>query len=173
MAKRDTNTLSKRSKWLRYTLEILLIIAVFFALKTWLQRDMMTGFAPDFSGVTQDGEHITLAQLERPVLVYFWASWCGVCRFAQNGIEAVAQDWPVLTVAMHSGDAAQVKQYLQAHQLTFSALVDAHGQLADLYGVSAVPASFIIDADDQIRYRERGYTSAWGLRFRLWLAQTF
>ena len=43
--------------------------------------------------------------------------------------------------------------------------------MARRYGVGGVPASFILDADGRIAFHERGYTTQWGLRLRLWLAK--
>ena len=50
-------------------------------------------------------------------------------------------------------------------------IVDRDGTLSSNFGVNAVPATFIIDTDNQIRFVERGFTSELGLRARLWLAE--
>lgn len=41
--------------------------------------------------VIQDSEFETeVLKAEKPVLVYFWAGWCGPCRLVSPSIEAVA-----------------------------------------------------------------------------------
>ncbi|WP_006787606.1 protein disulfide oxidoreductase [Thiorhodospira sibirica] len=168
----DPKAVKKPRRWWRYALELLLILALFWAFKSWLERDMLSGPAPPLHGTLVNGTAFNLEDYRgEAVLVYFWASWCGVCRVAQNGIQAVAADWPVITIAMQSGDVYRVMAYLREHELDFPVLLDEHGELAAQFGVSAVPASFIIDPHGNIRYRERGYTSSLGLRARLWLAQ--
>jgi thiol-disulfide isomerase/thioredoxin len=119
-----------------------------------------------------DGRHYTLpAHPNQPVLVHFWATWCPVCRAEQGSIAAIAQDHPeVVTVAMQSGPPDAVVKHLHEQGLNFSTLNDEDGKLSVAWGVHAVPASFIIDRDGQVRFVEIGYSTGIGLRFRLWLA---
>ncbi len=80
------------------------------------------------------------------------------------------EDWSVITVAMQSGNAAEVSQYLLEHSLHFPVIIDEEGDLARRYGVVGVPASFVIDGLGDIRFSEVGYTTGMGLRVRLWWA---
>jgi thiol-disulfide isomerase/thioredoxin len=109
----------------------------------------------------------------KPVLVVFWATWCGVCKAEEHNIVAVAQDWPVFSVAMQSGDAAAVTKHLQERGVPFPALVDSEGVNAAAWRISGVPTHFIVDADGKVRFRVVGYATEWGLRARLWWAQRF
>lgn len=52
-----------------------------------------------------------------------------------------------------------------------SRVVDEAGKLMGRFGVRAVPASFILDGNGGIRFRELGDTTGPGVRLRLWLAQ--
>jgi len=103
--------------------------------------------------------------------VYFWASWCGICKLEQGVINSIQKDWPVITVAMQSGKAADIQAYLQEHQLDWLVVPDPDGSLAQRYGVRGVPSSFILDKDGVIRFQEAGYTTTLGMRARLWAAQ--
>lgn len=145
---------------------------ILLALQAWLQRGLVSGMAPALYGQDPQGVPLALSDYRgRTVLVHFWATWCPVCRLEQGAIEAVARDWPVLTVAMQSGDARAVGAYLRARGLHQPVLVDETGALAARFGVGAVPASFIVDPAGRIRFRHRGYTTPWGLRARLWAAR--
>ena len=105
------------------------------------------------------------------MLVHFWATWCPICSAEQDSITAIAQDRPnTITVAMQSGSDAKVATHLTEQGLQFRVLNDPDGLIASAWGVHAVPASFIIGSDGQIRFVEVGYTTALGLRLRLWLA---
>lgn len=153
-------------------LELLVIVTVYLGVRAWMQRDMPSGAAPPLSGLTTDGRQVSLADYRgEPVLLHFWASWCGICSLEQGSIQDIHEDWPVLTVAMQSGDAQAVAAHLAEEQLDWTALVDEDGDLARQFGVRAVPTTFVIDADGVIRSRETGYTTEMGLRTRLWLAR--
>lgn len=53
----------------------------------------------------------------------------------------------------------------------FPVVNDLNGSIARAWGVHAVPASFIIGTDGQIRFVEVGYTAELGFRLRRWLAR--
>jgi thiol-disulfide isomerase/thioredoxin len=162
---------SKRHKLIKLIVEVTVMLSVLLVIRAYIQRDAVSGAAPLLAGQLLQGETINLSQYQgAPVLVHFWASWCGICRFEEKGIEAIAADYPVITIAMQSGDKQEISAYMQQRGLEFPVLLDPDGKLASLYGVSAVPASFIIDASGQVRFVELGYSSETGLRMRLWLA---
>jgi thiol-disulfide isomerase/thioredoxin len=121
---------------------------------------------------SRQGQPYTLAARPgKPVLVHFWATWCPVCRAEQGSIAAIAHDHAdVITVAMQSGTAEQVSRHMLEQGIAFPVLNDSDGRLSGAWGVHAVPASFIISPDGQVRFIEVGYTTGIGLRLRLWLA---
>lgn len=105
-------------------------------------------------------------------MVHFWGTWCPVCRSEQNSIDALARDNPeVITVALQSGPPEAVARYLSEQGIDFPVVNDADGAVAKAWGVHGVPASFILDAEGQVRFVEVGYTTETGLRLRLWLAK--
>lgn len=155
----------------KLAIEIGLILLVFLLAKTWMQRNMVEGSPPAIQARLLDGPAFNLQSVKgKPVLLHFWATWCGICKLEQSSIEAISKDHKVISIAMKSGDDNEIRQYMKKHQLSFPVIVDAEGDIAGQYGVRAVPASFIIAPQGQIAFRETGYTSDWGLRIRLWLA---
>lgn len=159
-------------------LEVLLIIAIVVAVQLWQARGLPAGPAPALVGVLADGSATSLAEAlkaanGKPVLVAFWATWCPVCKAEEGNIAAVASDWPTLTVAMQSGDAAAVAKHLKQRGLDFPAVVDAEGELASDWKVRGVPTHFIIDGRGIIRFQLVGYATEPGLRARLWWAGRF
>jgi thiol-disulfide isomerase/thioredoxin len=88
----------------------LAVMAVLLGMRVWQQRDLVRGAAPALEGTTVQGDKQSLAHLRaRPLLVYFWAQWCGVCALQQEAIAAVAADWPVVAIATRSGNVDRVR----------------------------------------------------------------
>jgi thiol-disulfide isomerase/thioredoxin len=161
---------STRRRWIVFLIQALIMLLLYVGLKTWMQRDMVAGQIPDLTAHLVSGEPFSPRDLEGEVwLLHFWAEWCAICRAEQGAISSVADAWPVITVAMQSGDRLAVEDYLRENGLDWPTIVDQSGAIAKRFGVSAVPASFIVDGSGKIRFREMGYTTSWGLRFRLWL----
>lgn len=166
----DRRPLRRRS-WLRWGAYLLFLLVVYLSARAWQTRDLASGTAPEIQGVTLDGRQVALSDYRGgPVLLHFWATWCRICALEERSIDALADDYPVLTVALQSGDAAAVRSYLGERGLDFPVLVDPDGRLAGRYGVRGVPTTLVIGPEGRIRSREVGYTTGLGLRLRLWLA---
>lgn len=160
-------------RWRRWGLEALILAGVVAGITFWQNRDLPEGAAPPLAGMRSDGSAVKLGAGGTAQLVVFWATWCPVCRAEEGNIAAVAADWPVVSVAMQSGDAAAVAKYLRERGLALPAIVDEEGALAAGWRVRGVPAHFIIDGAGNIRFRVVGYATEAGLRARLWWAQRF
>lgn len=191
------SVLADPKRWRRWVLDAVIVLALVGALSVWRASGMADGPAPALSGLRTDGSWVKLggggfgnvpsgaAPLPKvgaggtapsggaARLVVFWASWCKVCRAEAGNIEALAQDWPVISVAMQSGEPAEVAVYLKERGFTVPAIADDDGVIAKAWGVHAVPAHFVVDAAGNIRFRVAGYTTRWGLAARLWWASHF
>lgn len=158
-------------KWLIWSFEVVLVVGVFFGIRAWQHQDLVRGYAPPVEAQDLKGHRRSLRNfLGQPLLVHFWATWCSVCRLEERSIAAIAQDWPVITVATQSGSANTVRAYLAGKNLDIPVVNDEDGALASRYGVNGVPTSFILDPEGRIRFTEVGYTTSLGLRSRLWWA---
>jgi peroxiredoxin len=160
-----------RKRSVKVTLEIIALALIFLIVKTYLQRDLAQGVAPPFRGTATNGQSVKLQNLRgKPALVYFWATWCPVCKLQNGSVAAISNDHAVITIAMNSGSNSEIEAFLKEKQLNFSVLADDSGIISSQYGVTGVPSSFIIDPAGNIAFTEVGYTTEWGLRLRLWLA---
>jgi len=152
-------------------LQILLFIALFSILKLFIQRDIVTGTPPHLEGSLLNGRIVSLQSYQgKPLLLHFWATWCKICKFEEQSISDISNSHQVLTIAMKSGDNIEIQSYLDQHKLSFPVIVDEEGVISDRFHVTGVPTSFIIGPKGIIQYSEVGFTSDWGLRFRLWLS---
>ncbi len=163
-----------KRRFIRFLIQATLFLLIYVMAKTWMQKDLVTGVAPAINSRDLAGKVVSLSDYQDgPVLVHFWASWCPVCELSHGAISSVDEGWPVLSVAMQSGSDAEVATYMAENDLTWHTIGDEAGLLATKFGVQGVPVSFVIDPEGNIDFREMGYSTSWGLRFRLWLSKIF
>ncbi len=149
---------------------LLLAVVVFSALSAWKSKDMLLGPAPVLAGYDLQGQLMTLEPKDEPTLIYFWATWCPICGFTISSIASIAEDYPVITVATTSGSEEEIATYLTQKNISLPVMMDDSGDLGRHWGVTGVPAIFIVDSKGQIIHRSLGYASEVGLRVRLLLA---
>ena len=157
----------------------LMFLVVGFLANLWMTRDQVSGQPPELAGQIIEPEGFTparpgrldLSAYDKPMLLYFFAEWCPICKLQNPVIAAIAEDYPVIGVAIQSGDAARVRDYLQQRGLEIPVVNDPQGRISRAYGVDGVPAAFVIGPDGRIRHSTQGYATEAGLRSRLWLAR--
>lgn len=115
-------------------------------------------FAPGFTLETPEGDIHTLADYEgRPVLVFFWASWCSVCKAAMPGLEAVYRDFSpqgfaILAINTTTQDTLSTAvNYFTSQGYTYIMLLDQDGTAANQYRMRAVPTSVLVGPDGIVR----------------------
>ena len=159
----------RRGSWI---LEGLLVLALVGAVQAWRSHSLVRGEAPPLVATRIDGTRFDLArQRGQPVLVHFWATWCPACRLEEASLDSLAREFQVISLALHSGGAREIQDYLAKQGRVFPVIADEQGRLAAAWGVSGVPASFILDGAGRIRFATLGYSTELGLRARLWLAR--
>jgi thiol-disulfide isomerase/thioredoxin len=125
--------------------------------------------APPFSLVTLDGQQVSMDGLAgKVVLIDFWATWCGPCREALPHIKKIAEKFAgqpmvVLSISLDS-DEAKWKDFVQKNEMTWLQYRDGgfNGHIARLFGVTAIPATFTIDADGVLEDQHVGDASIEG-----------
>jgi thiol-disulfide isomerase/thioredoxin len=149
------------------------VVAVILGAQHIQTRGLPEGAAPPLAGVLTNGQAARMDMGGAPTLVAFWATWCPVCTAEEDNIVAVARDRRVISVAMQSGDAATVVKHLKERGIALPVLVDDDGRHAQNWRVRGVPTHFVVDGAGNIRFRVVGYATTWGLKARLWWAETF
>jgi cytochrome c biogenesis protein CcmG/thiol:disulfide interchange protein DsbE len=116
------------------------------------------GLAPDFQLQSLDGQTFSLKGLRgKPVMLNFWATWCGPCRMEMPFIQEIYQDKEfseqgLVILAVNLGDSySDVKQFLDENGISFTVLLDSELEVARMYNVSRIPVTYFIGKDGIIK----------------------
>jgi peroxiredoxin len=108
------------------------------------------------------GEPVSLGHLRgQVVLINFWASWCGPCRQEMPILDQLYRKYKAagftllgVNVEPKSGDAIS---FLKATPVSFPILFDTQSKVSNLYEVSGMPSTVIVDRKGNVRYVHHGY----------------
>jgi cytochrome c biogenesis protein CcmG, thiol:disulfide interchange protein DsbE len=119
--------------------------------------------APPLSGTTVDGRTVSLADLHgKPVIVNFWASWCGPCIREFPVLKDAEVQHPGLVIlgVIYQDDADHAKAFATQMSADWANLTDPDGSMANAYLVVAPPQSYFIDGKGIVRSRQIGEITA-------------
>ena len=111
--------------------------------------------APDFTVLDWDGNEVNFSDYAgKPVVLNFWAHWCGPCQMEMPEFNAKYEELEgeVTFLMVHVGaDVDAGKEKVAEGGYTFPVVFDKDSQAAAIYGVSAFPTSFFIDKEGNLQ----------------------
>ena len=126
--------------------------------------------APPFSITTIDGRRISLDSLAgKVVLIDFWAMWCAPCVEALPQLRELVhqlkgEPFVVISISLDA-DEARWRDFIAKNQMTWPQYRDGsvNGPIATAFRITAVPATFTIDADGVLKIqhiKENGFVES-------------
>lgn len=122
-----------------------------------IMKNKTQQLAPDFRLLDLNNKEVALTDFKgKPVILFFWASWCPYCRkdiktlnnmsaeFKKSGLEALL---------VNVGEsAAKVGSFVKYYNLTFKVLLDKDSGVSESYHILGIPTYILIDKEGRIRY---------------------
>ena len=163
---------SKLKRWGREALVMVVVLLTIVFLMDWWRAPKMPTTFDSTPLHTLDGQAVTLSALseDRPLLLYFWASWCGVCRYTTPSVaQLVGEGENVMTIALRSGEPEDVTRWLAQKKIHLPVVNDASGELSRNWQIGVTPTLVVLYKGEVVS-STTGWTSLSGMKLRLWWA---
>jgi len=104
---------------------------------------------PEFSGNTFHAHQLSMTEhLGTVIVLNFWASWCLECRAEMRVLERLQREFSSRGLAIIGVNARESKEavgrYAKELGPTFPLVLDPDGKINALYGVIALPTTFVV-----------------------------
>jgi thiol-disulfide isomerase/thioredoxin len=121
--------------------------------------------APDFSLKDLSGKSVNLASFRgHPVLLDFWATWCGPCRQSIPMVQAFYlknKDHGLVTLGLNvDQDPSGVYSFVKQMHMTYPVLLAGNSAVSDHYAVEGIPLFILVAPDGHVIRRYEGFDPA-------------
>jgi len=121
--------------------------------------------APLFRGVSLDGKTYNLAELKgKPVLLDFWATWCGPCIRSMPTLEKIHADYRdqgLVVLGIDVGEKREtVEKFLQNKPIPYPVIMGDEAGIPAAYGITVYPTFVMIGPDGKVAATQFGLSDA-------------
>lgn len=165
-----------RKKIISITGSVAIYAIIVTAVLWWQHRDMLalnhSLDTPKINLLKVSGEPFSYSfnNAEKDTLVYFFAPWCSVCHASIDNIEEVKKsllkDLNIIVIALDWRTVEEVEEFLSQHKLSMPVVLGTRKIQQD-FRVSAFPSYYLISKNGDIKARNKGYTTEYGMKLML------
>jgi len=114
--------------------------------------------AADFRLKGLESNEVALSQFRgKPVILFFWASWCYHCVRVLPSLREVKEDFAEQELEIlainYQESHRRVRSFAKKYKANYKMLLDSNGAVFNLYDIYGIPAVVLVDKDGFIRYR--------------------
>ena len=123
-----------------------------------VETDTSASLAADFTVYDESGTSVSLSSFRgKPVVVNFWATWCGPCQMEMPYFETLSKEYDgkvqFMMVNLTDGQRETVdyvSKFLEVNGYFFPAFYDTDLDAANTYGVYSIPLTLFVDAEGKL-----------------------
>ncbi len=136
--------------------------------QTTVKTTRPSGNAPDFTVYDASGNPVSLSDFfGKPVVLNFWASWCGPCRNEMPEFQEMYEKYSgegVVFMMINLTDGSRETQssassFINSSGYTFPVYFDTKTSAANAYNISSIPTTFFISKNGDISGKNIGQIS--------------
>jgi len=144
-------------KMLLRSISFILILSYLSGILVSAEAAKIKTEAIDFTLEDLEGNKVSLKDFKgRPVLLFFWATWCPHCqrltpqlidlkqKFKDNDLEILAIDF--------KEDKDKLKRFAQKQGINYKILLDKRGDVSGLYNIVGIPLVILVDRKGIIQF---------------------
>ncbi|MGH8103937.1 MAG: TlpA family protein disulfide reductase [bacterium] len=112
---------------------------------------------PEFTSLGAKGEKFSSADIKKPTVLIFWASWCQFCQQELPKVEEFRKQYPKVRFAgiVFRDTPENISNFIKLGEIGFESYFVEKG-VAKEFGVDSVPQFFLVDSGRRIILRFRG-----------------
>lgn len=136
---------------------IFLLIVASYPFSTYAEAEFR---APNFTVSTINGEQFELKDkwLEKPTLLYFWATWCPYCKKATPSLVTIHTEFydAINVIGVNVGiedEEADIVRYMSEYDIAFPIVFDQSHEISNAYQVIGTPVIAIVSTEGELLYR--------------------
>jgi peroxiredoxin len=161
--------------WVRWAVDLAVVVLILAAVAAWQTRRLPKAgtAAPELALRTLSGEQVRLSELRgKPVVLTFWAPWCGVCKVESSNVSALRRtagdSAHVVSVAVAYEDEEDVRRFMREQGVDYPVYLGGPESMR-AFQVDQFPTTFFLSSEGRVERAVVGYTTRVGLLWRLWL----
>lgn len=153
-----------------FTLFIIMIFILFKRLPELNAHLQIEGQqAPDFQVETLSGKILKSTELQQPIVLVFWATWCSPCGIELQRINQMILDKKISAASVWAislqEEKSIVAQVAHDRNYQFQIGIDPNGKISDLFRVTSTPTVALIEKNKTIKWMTSGLSPT--LEFRI------
>lgn len=155
-------------KYIIEILKLIMILTVVLNIVSYYKSQDINKSKLNLPSLTLIDETSYKSTPDKPLLIYFWATWCPICKIESGYIESLSKKFNVLTIAVDSGSNNEISQYIKEHDLSFKVYNDQDKRVSQKFNIKGYPTILIYDKDHNLQFSDVGYTSEIALTLKMW-----